>query len=115
MAIPSIVTAIPKRRYQYGEFNITLLTEITSHDPIAYLYIAAVLQEGKTAPEVYITCEPISGQDSDSYKIRVLSADQEHTVNEGSQWGKEQAFCDFALQGVAQMFELSDEKPILLG
>ena len=115
MAIPSIVTAIPKRRYQYGEFSITLLTEITSHDPSTYLYIAAVLQEGKTAPEVYITCEPISAHDSGAYKIRVLSADQEHIINEGPQWGNEQTFCEFALQGVAQMFELSDEKPILLG
>ena len=115
MANPSIVTAIPKRRYQYGEFNITLLTEITSQDPIAYIYIAAVLQEGKTSPEVYITCEAISANESGSYRIRVLSAQQEHIISEDSQLRSEQAFCDFALQGIAQMFELSDEKPIQLG
>lgn len=114
MAFPSIVTAIPKRRYQYGEFNITLLTEITSQDPVAYLYIAAIMQEGKTTPEVYITCEPISAGESGQYRVRVLSDQSEHIINEAPQWNNEQAFCDFALQGVAQMFELSDEKPILL-
>ena len=115
MAVPSIVTAIPKRRYQYGEFNITLLTEITSQDPVTYLFIAAVMQEGKTAPEVYITCETITPQESRLCRIRVLSAEQEHVISEDSRWHDEQAFCEFALQGVGQMFELSDEKPILLG
>ena len=115
MATPSIVTAIPKRRYQYGEFHVTLLTEITSNDPVIYLYIAAVIQEGKTTPELYITCEPISVDDSRSYRVRVLSDQQEYIIGEGTEWDNEQAFCEFALQGVAQMFALSDEKPIFLG
>ena len=114
MTTPSIVTAIPKRRYQYGEFAITLLTEITTKDPVSYLYIAAVMQEGKDSPEVYITCEPISASEPQQYRVRVLSAQDEHIISEASEWRSEQAFCDFALQGVKQMFELSDEIPTKL-
>ena len=115
MAIPSIVTAIPRRRYQYGEFSVTLLTEITSQDSISYLYIAAVMQDGNTSPELYITCESIPENEANKFRVRVLSMQDEHIISESSEWRNEQAFCDFALQGVAQMFELSDEKPILLG
>lgn len=115
MAIPSIITAIPKRRYQYGEFNITLLTDISSQDSASYLYIAAVMQEGNTTPEVYITCEAISAGEPNKFRVRVLTSQDEHVISESSEWRNEQAFCDYALQGIAQMFELSDEKPILLG
>lgn len=115
MPIPSIDTAIPKRRYQYGEFTITLLSEITSQDPHTYLYIAAVMQDGKSQPEVYITCEPISAKEQNKFRVRVLSDQQEHVISEASEWRNEQAFCDFALQGIKEMFELSDEKPVLLG
>ena len=114
MAFPSIVTAIPKRRYQYGEFTITLLTEIASNDPVPYLYIAAIMQDGKNSPEVYITCESISADEESQYRVRVLSSHDEHIISEASEWHSEQGFCEFALQGVKQMFDLRDETPIQL-
>ncbi len=114
MSFPSIITAIPKRRYQYGEFTITLLTEITSDDPAPYLYIAAVLRDGKQSPEVYITCESISASNHTECRVRVLSEQQEHIISESFHGQNEQAFCDFALQGIKQMFELSDETPVPL-
>lgn len=113
MALPKIQSAIPKRRYQFGEFMVTLLSDISSADT-SYLYIAAVLREGNTAPEVYITCEPDQAGGGCSYRVRVLSAHQEHLISEDRQWKNEQRFCDFALQGVKQMFDLADETPILL-
>ena len=114
MAFPTIQSAIPKRRYQYGEFLITLLNDISTDDSISYLFIAAVLREGSSSPAVYITCEPIVSNNINSYRIRVLSEQEEHTISEDIQWKNEQKFCDFALQGIKQMFELTDETPILL-
>jgi len=115
MALPTIQSAIPKRRYQFGEFAITLLTDINSNDPVSYLFIAAVLREGSSKPEVYITCEAITANEESTCRIRVLSDLDEHIISENKQWRHEQQFCDYALQGIQQMFELTDETPILIG
>lgn len=114
MPFPAIQSAIPKRRYQYGEFSITLLSDVSSNDPINYLYIVAVLREGASKPEVYITCEPITLNNTHAFRIRALSEQDEYIISENTQWHNEQLFCDFAMQGIKQMFELSDENPILL-
>ena len=115
MATPHIQSAFPKRRYQFGEFSITLLTDIQSDDPIDYLYIMAAMREGNTHPEVYITCEAITPKENEEEKstcrVRVLSSEQEHIISTDSQWRNEQSFCEFALEGIKQMFELSDEEP----
>ncbi len=115
MAHPAIQSALPKRRYQFGEFAVTLLTDINSSDKTSYQFIVAVLREGSIKPEVYITCEVITSNDGDSYRVRVLSEQDEHVISEDKQWRDEQKFCDYALQGIQQMFELSDENPILIG
>jgi hypothetical protein len=44
MSIPTITTAIPLRRYQYGEFVVTVLGDIESPDAVRYRYILAVAQ-----------------------------------------------------------------------
>ena len=114
MSLPIIQSAIPTRRYQYGEFVITILSDIDSSDSNEYLYIAAVLREGTAQPEVYITCEPIQEQQQNTYRVRGLTAEEEHIIGHNMQWKNEQKFCEYALQGIQQMFELSDETPILL-
>lgn len=108
---PKIDTAIPIRRYQYGEFQAVLLGEIEASSSQNYLYILAVLREGADQPEVYITCEP---QPTGLFRVSVLSANSEQSISETSDWGKEEAFVDFALDGVQQMFGLSDETPVRL-
>ncbi|MDW3095337.1 MAG: hypothetical protein R8G33_06680 [Gammaproteobacteria bacterium] len=114
MALPVIQSAIPKKRYQFGEFTVTLLTDINSNDKASYQFIVAVLREGSIKPEVYITCEVFTLNDAESYRVRVLSEKDEHIISEDKQWRNEQKFCDYALQGIQQMFELSDENPILI-
>ena len=114
MSFPHILSALPIRRYQYGEYSITLLSDVSSDDSISYLYIIAVVREGYDKPEVYITCEPYRSNESQSYRVRVISEQEEHNISEDPQWKNEQKFCDFALQGIKQMFNLSDEDPILL-
>ena len=115
MAIPHIQSAIPKKRYQYGEFTITLLTDIQSNDPPDYKYLMAAVREGNAQPEVYITCEKIIHDTTTTYQVRVLSDQQEHTISTDNEWGNENAFCKFALDGISQMFELSDEQPTPIG
>ncbi len=114
MAFPTIQSAIPKKRYQFGEFAVTLLTDINSSDATSYLYAAAVLREGALKPEVYITCESTTSNNENTYRIRVLSEQDEHIISQDKQWRHEQKFCDYALQGIQQMFELTDETPILI-
>lgn len=114
MAFPTIQSAIPKKRYQFGEFAVTLLTDINSSDAASYLYAAAVLREGALKPEVYITCESATLNNENTYRIRVLSEQDEHIISQDKQWRHEQKFCDYALQGIQQMFELTDETPILI-
>ena len=115
MSTPAITTAIPVCRYKFGEFTITILSEIESEDPTSYLYIAAILQDGKEAPEVYITCEPTSAGNPNKCLVRVLSDQEEFIISNDFNAKTQQSFCDFALEGVKQMYELSDEKPLLLG
>lgn len=114
MALPTIQSAIPKRRYKYGEFVITLLSDIESQDTNSYLYIAAVLREGSSQPEVYITCESVTSDGKKSYIVKVNTKDNEHIINQDTQWRHEEKFCTYALQGIQQMFELNDETPVLL-
>ena len=114
MPHPVIKTAFPKRRYKYGEYTVTLLTDITSDDEMAYLYLAAVVKDGYSQPEVYITCESISAETPAQFRIRVLTDNEEHIIGEGPEWKQEQAFCDYALQGIQQMFGLDDEQPMQL-
>ena len=114
MALPTIQSAIPKRRYQFGEFAVTLLADIDSSDPVSYLYMAAVLREGALKPEVYITCESTTSDNDNTWRVRVLSEKEEHVISQDKQWRDEQKFCNYALQGIQQMFELTDETPILI-
>ncbi len=114
MTFPAIQSAFPKRRYQFGEFSVTLLTDIETHDAVSYLYIAAVLREGSHSPEVYITCESTILDDENTCRVRVLTDNSEHIISHDPQWRQLQNFCDYALQGIRQMFELSDESTILI-
>lgn len=114
MAIPQIQSAYPKKRYKYGEFLVTLLTDVTSKDSNQYTYLIAIMPEGKTQPEVYITYQAVSFEGSVSYQIKVISEQDEHIINNDTNHMSESAFCDFALKGIEQMFGLTDETPVVL-
>ena len=108
MAIPHIQSALPKKRYKYGEFIVTLLTDVVSHDNVQYMYLVAVLSEGENNPQVYITYEQTT---QNSYQTRVVSAQDEHIIASQQARMTESAFCEFALADIEQMFGLSDETP----
>ena len=114
MALPKIQTAIPVRRYKYGEYTATLLADISSKDGVNYRFLMALVKDGGTNPEVYITHEQTVEGSTDRYRTRVLTADNEHIIDQQVQALKQAAFCDFALNGIQQMFGLSDEQAVLL-
>jgi len=51
---------------------------------------------------------------TDRYRTRVLTADAEHIIDQQAQALNQTAFCDFALNGIQQMFGLNDEQAVLL-
>lgn len=108
MSIPRINTAIPMRRYQYGEFVVTVLGDIDSPDPVRYRYVMAVAQEGNPTPGLFLSAE--RGSD-DACDLRVSMADGSQVLESSP------AFCDLdlfvkeALQVISSMLNLSDEMP----
>ena len=48
MEAPKIQTAIPQRRYQFGEYTGVVLGEIESSDAVKYQYILALVREGES-------------------------------------------------------------------
>lgn len=108
MSIPRISTAIPRRRYQYGEFVITVLGDIDSPDAADYRYIVAVAQEGSSTPGLFLCAERGTGGACD---LRIAMADGSRVLDSSP------AFCDLdlfvkeALRIIATMLNLSDEVP----
>jgi len=110
MSIPHILRAIPKRRYQYGEFIISVLGEIESDDQQEYRYILAVAQEGNPQPGLFINCERNRGGDGD-YAMRVAMADGDQVIATGNELGDIDLFVKQGLDIIATMLDLSDEMP----
>jgi len=108
---PGIQTAIPKRRYRFGEFTITVLGEISSSDGIDYRYIAAVIQGQNPEPGMYLTAEPDAGG---SYAMRLVMHDGAEVIGSSAQWGGLDAFVDEVLRVVARVLSLADETPYRL-
>jgi hypothetical protein len=114
MAIPQIQSAYPKKRYKYGEFVVTLLTDVVSKDATEYTYLIAIMSEGKTHPEVYITYQQVNVDGQMTYQVKVISEQDEHIINDDDNHMSETSFCEFALKGIEQMFGLTDETPVAL-
>jgi hypothetical protein len=110
---PKITTAIPQRRYQFGEYSVTVLGEIESTDPPNYTFILAMVKEGDSEPSVYVICDRRRRGDS-AYRMRLVMAGFNETMGESDDWGDVDAFCEFALQVAAKALGLGDETPHLL-
>lgn len=105
---PQIKTAVPKRRFKYGEFTAILLDEIETDDEVTYHHIMAVVKDGSRTPDVYIIDQTSPQQ---AHQILVVSASGRYPVMSSEQPPTLEAFCQIALEGMSQMFELSDETP----
>ena len=111
MALPQIATALPKRRYQLGEFALIVLGEIESKDSRKYQYVMGVIPEGGSRPELFITAERRRGG---TYLMRVVAERAEQDLEESSSWNELENFCLDALLVVKKLLNLMDEQPIEL-
>ena len=112
---PGIVTAIPRRRYTYGEFSVAILGEIESNDAVTYRYIMAVMKGSDPAPGIYITAEQAGTADPDpNYNMRIIMRDGAEIIGTSTAWGDLDAFASEALGVVGQVLNLSDEVPYQL-
>ncbi len=107
MSIPVIHTAIPQRRYQMGEFIVTVLGEIDSGDGIDYHYILATTREGDSSPNLFVSAERQSGPGGPT--MRVSMPDGEQVLGRDEAFSDLEAFIKQGLAVVRSMLNLSDE------
>jgi hypothetical protein len=117
MALPVIKTALPKRRYQFGEFLLVVLGEIESGDNIPYHFLLGIIPDGANAPELFISAEKCSRSPAQAggYQMRVIADKMSQTLNQSDRWGNLDDFINDALTVVTKLLNLVDEKPIPLG
>ena len=116
-SFPRILTAIPKRRFQYGDFGVSVLGEVESGDERDYRYVAAFVKEGESQPRLYVTSERLPpGQRSDgNYALRVINAVMDEVMDTDDGWADLDAFIEQALQMGGQLLGLDQETPYPLG
>ena len=110
---PGFKTAIPKRRYKLGEFNIVVLGEVESSDGIDYRYILAVVQGQDPEPGLYITAEK-AAVPAGEYSMRVVMKDGAEVIGSSAEWGSLDQFTDEALGIASKVLNLGDETPYRL-
>jgi len=113
MSLPTILTAIPQRRYQFGEFQITVLGEIEAGDGRDYRYLLAVARDGEPRPNLFLSAEKVDGGNR-SYAMRVSMAEGSQVVQESERWSDMELFVRDGLDIVRTMLDLGDEMPVRL-
>ncbi len=116
MDAPKIQTAIPQRRYQFGEYTGVVLGEIESTDAAKYLYILALVREGESKPGFYVTAEknPRSRAHEGSHRLRVVTHGLTEEIESSDRWTDIDAFCEGAFAVAARVLGLQDEQPVRL-
>jgi hypothetical protein len=113
---PAIKTAIPKHRYQVGDYAASLLGEIESGDRRAYRYILAFVPLGRKEPELYVCSEPTAPAEraEGAYRLRVVSEALSDVVDTDDRWGDLETFAAQALKLGAQALGLQREQVVRL-
>lgn len=109
MNIPRINTAIPKRRYQLGDFAITVLGEVESGDGNDYRYLFAMVQDGKSEPCLYVAALQVPG--SEELTLRLIAPNMERDLNTSAAWRDLDHFCEQGISVAQQILGLKDEHP----
>ena len=114
---PVIRRAIPKRRYQVGEYGVTLLGEIESGDGIDYAHILAFVREGEAKPSLYVCAElqlP-GGRSAGSHRLRLVNRAMSEVLDTADTWRDAERFAEEGLRVGMQLLGLSAETPYRLG
>ena len=107
-AFPQIATAIPQRRYRYGDFGVTILAEIESSDASDYEFIAAFVKDGEGQPRLFVVSErtPPAERAQGSHRLRVINSSMDEVMDVDTRWGRLSDFSEQALQMGAQLLGL---------
>lgn len=116
MEAPRIQTAIPQRRYQFGEYTGVVLGDIDSADNVKYQYILALVREGEVRPSFYVTAEknPRRRAAEGSHRLRVITTGLDEEIGCSDAWTDLDAFCAEAFTVAARVLSLGDEQPVLV-
>jgi hypothetical protein len=109
---PVIKTAIPKRRYQIGDFGVSLLGEIEGGGTRRYRFILAFVPMGQSQPSFYVCSEetPPERVGDGRYALRVVNEVMSEVVDLGDQWGDLDRFADQGLKLGLQALGLQQEQ-----
>ena len=109
---PVIATAIPKRRYQLGDFSAVVLGDVTSRDNRLYEYVMALIPDGEQSPILYITAERVTppGGREQLTVVRVVAEEGERTLGPEERWRELDAFAEDALAMARQVMGLGHEE-----
>jgi len=113
---PVIQTAIPKRRYQIGDYSASLLGEIESGDARSFRYILAFVAIGEREPKLYVCSEPSPPKDADQgrYRLRLINESMSEVMDHADRWGELDAFSEQALLLGRQALGLQNEQVVRL-
>ena len=114
MQAPTITTAIPKRRYQFGPYQAVLLSEIESPDAVRYRYIMALVRTGDARPSVFVSCEknPRAQAQNGSHRMRIMSEQANEDLGSSDDYADADAFADAALNAAARVLGLTGITPV---
>lgn len=114
---PRINTAIPQRRYQYGDYGVAVLGEIDSDDASEYVFVAAFVKEGEGSPRLYVVSErtPPDERDKGSHRLRVINSALDEVMDIDARWSRLDNFCEQALSIGSQLLGLDEETAYPLG
>ena len=110
---PRIKTAIPQRRYHYGDYMVTVLGQVESADANQYRFIAAFVREGEAQPQLYVTAQrpPLEEASRGAVALRLVGANIDEIMDVDGRWQDIQQFAEQALQLGTQVLGLEQEIP----
>lgn len=108
MNTPRFATAIPKRRFQIGDFSAVVLGEVESSDEVDYRYIFAMVQDGSTDPNFYVLSIHRPGAGGD-YLLKVVAPNMERELDTSDAWRDLDIFTEQAISLAQQVMGLKDE------
>lgn len=103
---PVFQSAIPKKRYQIGEFSAVILGDIESGGNKQYTYIMAVVKDGAKLPALYVTLEKDN--------LEVIGEQLHEKLGTNSKWKNQDHFIASAMNVVIELLGLKDETPAVL-
>lgn len=113
---PQIRTAIPKHRYQIGDYAASVLGEVESGDGRLYRFILAFVPFGQKEPELYVCAEQVSPSErgDGAYRLRLVSEAITEVLDTDDRWGDLETFADQALKLGTQALGLQREQVVRL-